>query len=83
MEHYLLTARSVTHAQQMARILEQSGIFVPVRRAGAGLTGTGCGYTLQIDSRHYASAMKLLAQAGKRPIRVFRVSESGTNEVAT
>ena len=44
METYLLLARSVTHAQQMMRILERGGIYTKVQRAGGTLTQKGCGY---------------------------------------
>ena len=46
MDYYLFAARSVTHAQQMAGVLSGAGIGARIRRAGADVTGRGCGYTL-------------------------------------
>jgi len=49
MEEYLITARSVTHAQRMAQALERRGVRAVVARAPMGLTGKaadmccGCG----------------------------------------
>ena len=45
MERYLLVARSITHAQQMMKVLDRAGIRTRVLRASAELTGRGCGYT--------------------------------------
>ena len=42
MEEYLITARSVTHAQRMAQALERRGVRAVVARAPMGLTGKGC-----------------------------------------
>ena len=47
MERYLLVARSITHAQQMMKVLDRAGIRTRVLRASAELTGRGCGYTLE------------------------------------
>ena len=81
MDHYLLTARSITHAQQMARVLEHTGVSVKIRRVGSGMTKSGCGYTLQISERHYQTAADLLRAAGQRPVKVFHVVNGVRNEV--
>lgn len=52
MDYYLFAARSVTHAQRMARLLSDAGISAKIRRAGAAITERGCGYTLEITRRH-------------------------------
>lgn len=51
MDYYLFAARSVTHAQRMARLLSDAGISAKIRRAGAAITERGCGYTLEIPRR--------------------------------
>ena len=58
MDYYLFAARSVTHAQRMARLLSDAGISAKIRRAGAAITERGCGYTLEIPRRHAARAMQ-------------------------
>ena len=81
MDHYLFTARSITHAQQMAQALERAGVFVKIRRIGNGVTGRGCGYTLQIPQRQYRRAADALLDAGRRPVKVFFVSDGVRKEV--
>ncbi len=81
MDHYLFTARSITHAQRMAQILERAGIPVKMRRVGKELTKSGCGYTLQIPQRRYALAVETLHKANVRPVRVFSVTGGVMREV--
>ena len=71
METYLLLARSVTHAQQMMRILERGGIYTKVQRAGGTLTQKGCGYSLRVQAKNYAAAMERLRAAGEKPVKVL------------
>lgn len=81
MEHYLLTARSITQAQQMAAALERSGISVRVRRIGSGMSKSGCAYSLEVAARHYPRAMSALEEAGRPPMKVFAVSGGVRREV--
>lgn len=83
MDHYLFTARSVTHAQRMAQTLERSGIYVRMRRVGRELTKSGCGYALQVPERRYAQAVETLRAAGVRPVGIFSVSGGVMREVAS
>lgn len=82
MDHYLFTARSITHAQQMARVLERGGIIVRMRRVGAALTKSGCGYTLEVPERKYARAMELLREAGVHPVKILHIINGSPREVA-
>ena len=81
MDYYLLTARSITHVQQMAKALEHTGINAKIRRVGTGVTKSGCGYTLQVSERQYPRCAERLRAANVRPVRVLRVTGSGTQEV--
>ncbi len=81
MEYYLLTARSITHAQQMMRVLERVGIGTKVRRASPALTKRGCGYTLEVSKRNYARAMDALYRMHQSPIKVFSVRNGVRQEV--
>ena len=73
MEEYLITARSVTHAQRMAQALERKGLHAVVARAPMGLTGRGCGYVLRMQGRRAAEeAATLLRGLGFAPLRVFQ-----------
>ena len=77
-----LSARSVTHAQRMARLLSDAGISAKIRRAGAAITERGCGYTLEIPRRHAARAMQACRAGGVLPVKVLFVSDDGMQEVA-
>lgn len=81
MDRYLFTARSVTHAQQMARELERAGIHVRVRRVSGSGAMRGCGYTLEVSERQFAVAGEILRASKTRPVKVFRVSGGQTVEV--
>ncbi len=81
MEEYLLTARSVTHAQRMAQALAQNGIRAAMGRAPVGLTGSGCGYVLRLPVSRAPEAVVLLRSLGIGPLRVFQRQGSAYNEV--
>ena len=81
MDYYLFAARSVTHAQRMARLLSDAGISAKIR-AGAAITERGCGYTLEIQRRHAARAMQACRAGGVLPVKVLFVSDDGMQEVA-
>ena len=82
MEEYLITARSVTHAQRMAQALERRGVRAVVARAPMGLTGKGCGYVLRLRGRERtAAALRLLREAGCAPAQVFCREDDRFREV--
>lgn len=81
MEEYLLTARSVTHAQRMAQALAQNGIRAAMGRAPVGLTGSGCGYVLRLPASRAPEATVLLRSLGIGPLRAFQRQGSAYNEV--
>lgn len=81
MNHYLFLARSVTHAQDMAKVLGQSGIHVKVRRAGPGMSERGCVYSLEVAENRFAQAKQALKESGKLPVKVFFVSNGKRQEV--
>lgn len=65
-------ARSITHAQQMMKVLDRAGIRTRVLRASAELTGRGCGYTLEVAERNYAAAIRRLQDAQVEPVKIVR-----------
>lgn len=82
MEEYLITARSVTHAQRMAQALERRGVHAVIARAPMGLTGKGCGYVLRLRGRERtAAALRLLREAGFAPAQVFCREDDRFREV--
>lgn len=82
MDHYLLTARSVTRAQHMAQLLERAGIYVKVRRAGPDIAKNGCGYTLEIAERSFERARRRLLETRVMPGKVYFVSGGKRTEVS-
>lgn len=81
MEEYLLTARSVTHAQRMVQALAQNGIRAAMGRAPVGLTGSGCGYVLRLPASRAPEAAVLLRSLGIGPLRGFQQQGSAYSEV--
>ncbi len=81
MEYYLLIARSVTHAQQMARTLEQCGVHAGILRTPAGLTQSGCAYAVRIRKPQEERARNCLQQAQLLPKSVFAREDGCYREV--
>ena len=65
MERYLLVARSITHAQQMMKVLDRAGIRTRVLRASSELT-------LEVAERNYAAAIRRLQDAQVEPVKIVR-----------
>ena len=71
MEHYLILARSVTHAQRMHRQLERAGIRSRILRPPRDLTELGCAYALRIATTDLAATLTTLHAAGLSPVQIF------------
>lgn len=72
MEHYLILAHSVTHAQRLERLLQMNGIPGRSYHAPMELTGgQGCSYAIQVDKNDLAAAMQVIRGAGLRPASVY------------
>ncbi len=82
MDYYLFVARSITHAQRMAGALSEAGVPSRIRRAGAGISERGCGYTLEISQRSFLRAREACRASGVLPTRVLLVSGGERREVA-
>ncbi len=76
---YLITFRSLTHAQRSARLLERRGLTATVIKAPQGLSGSGCAYAVTLRSRP-EEALALLRQNNMRVGRLFRRDPDGTYE---
>ena len=81
MNHYLFLARSVTNAQEMAKVLENAGVYAKIRRASPGMTERGCGYSLEVAEQRFVQAQDALLRSGKKPVKVFFVSDGKRREV--
>ena len=82
MEHYLILARSVTHAQRMQRQLERAEIRSQILRPPRDLTDLGCAYALRIAPSDLAGALTALHQAGLSPVQIFLYQRGMYQEVA-
>lgn len=84
MEHYLIIARSVTHAQRMEQALARAGIRAQVFRAPLELTGgRGCAYAVQIGQPYLQRARRAIYGAGLSPISIYLTGNNGYQEVST
>lgn len=82
MEHYLIIARSVTHAQRIERALSHVGIHASAFRAPMELTnGRGCAYAVQIGSSSLPVSLKAIYGAGLSPVQIFLSDQNGYREV--
>ena len=60
MTQYLITFRSLTHAQRSSRVLERAGITTAVIKAPQGLSSSGCAYAITLR-REPEMALGLIA----------------------
>jgi len=79
MQQYLITFRSLTHAQHAARLLERRGVTATVIRAPAGLSAAGCAYAVTLR-REPEEAVRWLRRQG---VRVGKLFERGADGVWT
>ena len=76
MTQYLITFRSLTHAQRSARVLERAGITTAVIKAPQGLSSSGCAYAITLR-RNPEMALELLKQNGLSIGKVFQRGTDG------
>jgi hypothetical protein len=77
MTQYLITFRSLTHAQRAARLLERRGITATLIRAPQGLSSSGCAYAVTLHGRA-EEALSLLKNSQIRVGKLFRRGEDGS-----
>ena len=76
MTQYLITFRSLTHAQRSARVLERAGITTAVIKAPQGLSSNGCAYAITLR-RIPETALTLLKQNGLAIGKLFQRGTDG------
>ena len=81
MEYYLFIARSVTHAQRMARALDRCGVSAAVLRAPTGLSKIGCAYAVRLRRSQADAALDCLRRAQLTPEHIYVREENGYREV--
>lgn len=82
MEHYLLIARSVTHAQRMEKALRDAGVRGTILRAPTQINPKGCSYAVRVDASRIEAVREILLDTKVPPIHVYAKSSDGYREVA-
>jgi len=81
--YYLIMCRSLTHAQNIARNLELSGITSVVMRPPRGVSEYGCTYCVKISENKLSEALIVLKTAGLNYSRIYILHSDGSSgEVA-
>lgn len=65
----------------MSKVLENAGVYAKIRRASPGMTERGCGYSLEVSEQRFMQAQDALLLSGKKPVKVFFVSDGKRREV--
>ena len=81
MKYYLITCRSITHAQRVAAALDGGGVQGNILRAPRALVKAGCGYAVRVGDGDAAAALGLLRSAALKPIKVFAAENGAYREV--
>ena len=72
MERYLLVARSITHAQQMMKVLDRAGIRTRVLRASAELTAAAAATRWRLRSGITPPPSAACRDAQVEPVKIVR-----------
>ena len=71
MDNIWMTAKSLTQAQRMMRVLKSAGIATVLQRAQGAAAAKGCGYMIGIKKSEEKRGRDTLGAAGIAPERVF------------
>ena len=78
--HYLIIARSITHAQRIEQLLLRAGVHCCVFRAPMEVAGRGCAYAVRIGASSLQRALTVIHGAGLSPVSVFMSTKNGYQE---
>lgn len=74
---FLITFKSVTHAQRGARVLSAGGIVTHLVRPATVLACGSCGYALRMNAIGAYKAVRLLRQSGVPFVKTFYEQAGG------
>ncbi len=74
---YIFMCRSLTYAQSAARALERNAISATIKKAPAGLSGSGCSYSVSVSRYKAAAAAALLRREGLMQGKIFLQHDDG------
>ena len=80
MSYYLITFRSVTHAQRGEKVLQGENIRCTLQRTPRWMEEKGCGYSLRIWTNEPARAVAALRMAGIPLRKVYLQRQDGEME---
>lgn len=75
---YVFMCRSLTYAQSAARVLEKNAISASVKKAPAGLSGSGCSYSVSVSYMKGTAAAGVLRREGLLQGKVFLRHDDGS-----
>ena len=75
MDYIWMTARSLTQAQKMMRILSAAGIGAVLQSARGAAAAKGCGYMVRVKRGEENRAKETLQKMGSAPMRIFTEQE--------
>jgi len=81
MENGLITCRSLTSAQKLARLAQEANCPAIVTQIPQELTATGCGYCVRLSERCLGKVYRLMRENGISEGRVFRRTGKGYEAV--
>lgn len=77
MDYCIIMCRSLTYAQRAVRLLETRRIYASLTKAPQGVTPEGCSYGVRVRASFLERALKMLAEAGIRTGRIYRIGSAG------
>ena len=80
MSYYLITFRSVTHAQRGEKLLQKEGIRCSLQRTPRWMEEKGCGYSLRLWTNGPGQAVAALRMAGVPLRKVYLQMQDGEME---
>ena len=81
MDYIWMTARSLTQAQKMVRVLKSAGIEASLQRARGAAAAKGCGYMVGVKRQEEKRAKAVLAGAGIVPPYLFEDMQEAEHDL--
>lgn len=75
MEAYYFTFQSMTRAQEAAALLRRYGLKTQLLRTPKAISGTGCGYALQLSPHDAYDGIFLLRNESVYPGKVYLLDQ--------
>ena len=80
MSYYLITFRSVTHAQRGEKVLQRENLRCTLQRTPRWMEEKGCGYSLRLWTNEPGQAVAALRMEGVPLRKVYLQTQDGEME---